>query len=96
MYWDTSVAGHEVYKGSAKDIVGSTKPTGGGGTDPDCVPAFMAGRKLAPDALIMLTDGYMSSSANAWAGVACPILWCVIGNKNVPVPKGQVVRVESD
>lgn len=96
MYWDTEVAGHEVYKGSTKDITTATKPKGGGGTDPDCVPVFMDDKKIAPDALIMLTDGYMNSNASRWSGVGCPILWCVIGNDSLRVPKGQVVRVERD
>lgn len=96
MYWDTNVAGHEVYKGDNKNITTATKPKGGGGTDPDCVPAFMAKNKITPDALIMLTDGYMNSDASNWSGVACPILWCVIGNDSLKIPKGQVVRVERD
>lgn len=96
LYWDTRVAGHEVYKGNTKNITTDTKPKGGGGTDPDCVPTFMGEKKLAPDALIMLTDGYMSSDASRWSGVACPILWCVIGSTHFKVPKGQVVRVERD
>jgi predicted metal-dependent peptidase len=96
MYWDTVVAGHEVYKGSNQNITTATKPKGGGGTDPDCVPTFMGEKKIAPDALIMLTDGYMSSDASRWSGVGCPILWCVIGNTDLKIPKGQVVRVERD
>lgn len=94
MYWDTSVARHEVYTGARKDVLATTKPAGGGGTDPDCVPKFMKTNKLKPDALIMLTDGYMSSDVSNWAGVECPVLWCVIGNRNVTIPKGKVVRVE--
>lgn len=94
MYWDTAVARHEVYTGARKDVLATTKPAGGGGTDPDCVPKFMKDNKLKPDALIMLTDGYMSSDANNWASLDCPVLWCVIGNSNVTIPKGKVVRVE--
>ena len=96
MYWDTNVAKHEVYisTGNAKSIVDNTKPAGGGGTDPDCVPAFMRDHKIKPDALIMLTDGFMSSNSGEWAHLSCPILWCVIGNRNVSIPKGSVVRIE--
>jgi predicted metal-dependent peptidase len=94
MYWDTNVARHEVYTGARKDVLATTRPAGGGGTAPDCVPKFMKDNKLKPDALIMLTDGYMNSDAGNWAGVECPILWCVIGNKNAAIPKGKVVRVE--
>lgn len=95
MYWDTDVASHEVYTNGNKNIVDSTKPAGGGGTDPDCVPTFMKDKHIEPDALIMLTDGYMSSDAGKWAHLSCPVLWCVIGNSSVSIPKGMVVRVES-
>jgi hypothetical protein len=83
-----------VYTSNTKSIVDSTKPAGGGGTDPDCVPAFMRDHKINPDALIMLTDGFMSSNSGEWAHLSCPILWCVIGNRNVSIPKGSVVRIE--
>jgi len=94
MYWDTSVAGHEVYTDDVKSILSSTKPAGGGGTAPDCVPQFMKDKNLKPDALIVLTDGYMSSDPRNWAHLSCPVLWCVIGNQNVAIPKGSVVRVD--
>ena len=60
------------------------------------ITQFMKDNKLKPDALIMLTDGYMSSDVGNWAGVECPVLWCVIGNSRVTIPKGKVVRVEPD
>ena len=95
LYWDTAVAGHETYKASdMRDIVHKTQPKGGGGTDPDCLPPYMAGKKLDPDAIIVLTDGYMSSNPEKWAAVSKPILWCVIGSTEFKVPKGQKVNVK--
>jgi predicted metal-dependent peptidase len=95
LYWDTAVAGHETYKASdMRDIVHKTQPKGGGGTDPDCLPPYMAGKKLDPDAIIVLTDGYMSSNPEKWAAVSKPILWCVIGSTGFKVPKGQKVNVK--
>jgi predicted metal-dependent peptidase len=97
LYWDTEVAGHETYKeGDMRDIVHKTKPKGGGGTDPDCLPPYMAGKKLDPDAIIVLTDGYMSSKPEKWASVNKPILWCVIGSESFRVPKGQKVNVKEN
>ncbi len=97
LYWDTEVAGHETYKGSTQSIVSATKPKGGGGTDPDCVPQFIHDKKLdKADAVIMLTDGYMSSKANKWAGLGMPILWCIIGSDSFKIPRGQVVRITKD
>lgn len=94
LYWDTEVAGHETYKGGdKKDLVHRTKPRGGGGTDPDCLPPYIAQKGLNPDAFIVLTDGYMSSDSRKWAAISKPVLWCIIGNTNFQVPKGQVVNV---
>lgn len=95
LYWDYAVAGHETYvKDNMRDIAHKTQPKGGGGTDPDCLPPYMAKMKLDPDAIIVLTDGYMSSKPENWAGVNKPILWCVIGSESFRVPKGQKVNVK--
>ena len=97
LYWDTEVAGHETHKGAAKSIVSKTSPKGGGGTDPDCVPAFMLDKKLEKaDALVVLTDGYMTSDPRKWAGLGLPILWCIIGSDSFKIPRGQVVCVTKD
>lgn len=97
LYWDTEVAGHETHKGAAKSIVSKTKPKGGGGTNPDCVPAFMLNKKLEKaDALVVLTDGYMTSDPRKWAGLGLPILWCIIGSDSFKIPRGQVVCVTKD
>jgi len=93
LYWDTEVAGHETYKGTNKDIVHRTNPRGGGGTDPDCVVDFMHEHELKPDALIMLTDGYMHSNKPKWAAIKAPTLWCVIGNDSYQVPNGQKLNI---
>jgi predicted metal-dependent peptidase len=93
VYWDTEVAGHEIHKGSNKDIVHRTNPKGGGGTDPDCVVDFMADQDFKPDALIMLTDGYMHTNKPKWAAIKTPTLWCVIGNEKYEVPNGQKLNI---
>jgi predicted metal-dependent peptidase len=94
VYWDTEVAGHEIHKGSNKDIVHRTNPKGGGGTDPDCVVDFMTGQDFKPDALIMLTDGYMHTNKPKWAAIKTPTLWCVIGNEKYEVPNGQKLNID--
>jgi predicted metal-dependent peptidase len=93
VYWDTEVAGHEIHKGSNKDIVHKTNPKGGGGTDPDCVVDFMIAQDFKPDALIMLTDGYMHTNKPKWAAIKAPTLWCVIGNEKYEVPNGQKLNI---
>ena len=94
MYWDTEVAGHETYTGTKADIVARTNPRGGGGTDPDCVPVFMKEKDIAPDALVILSDGYMNSDQAQWAGGKYPVLWCIIGNDGWTPPRGQLVNVK--
>jgi hypothetical protein len=95
LYWGTEVAGHETYKGAdKKSIVHQTNPKGGGGTDPDCVPVFMQAHELTPDVLVILSDGYMSSDPAKWAGVTCPVLWCIIGSKSFTPPVGQLVNIK--
>jgi predicted metal-dependent peptidase len=72
VYWDTEVAAHEKYdRGDYEAIMSSTKPAGGGGTDPRCVPKYIAAKKLNPECVIMLTDGYVGS----WGKWAHPVFW---------------------
>ena len=94
LYWDTRVDRHETYTNDLKGIVSRTTPSGGGGTNPDCVPKFMQDQKLKPDALVVLTDGYMHSNPGAWASLTAPTLWCVIGNSDYTPPKGQIVNIK--
>lgn len=75
IYWDTSVCQHEVYDRDAFDsLVTSTKPKGGGGTDPQCISDYIRAKKLQPEAIVVLTDGYVSSWGTHWTA---PMLWGV-------------------
>lgn len=94
MYWDTRVDGHETYTSDIKNIISRTNPRGGGGTNPDCIPVFMQEHSIRPDALVILTDGYMHSNPPGWASLNVPILWCVIGNSDYTPPKGQIVNIK--
>lgn len=97
IYWDARIASHEVYLApNVKSLVGMTKPEGGGGTDPDVIPPFLKEKKIEPDAIVVLSDGYMSSSKAAWSGVTAPVLWCLIGNSRFEIPCGKTVKVSED
>ena len=73
VYWDTGVCGHEVYDEQDRDnIVRSTKPMGGGGTDVECVPMYMNEHGIKPELVIVLTDGYLGGSWGQWS---VPVLW---------------------
>lgn len=93
IYWDGAVAGHEVYNDANMDsLVTSTKPKGGGGTDPTCVERYIAKEGLKPECVIMLTDGCIGN----WGNWEMPILWCICGSygRNTYAPVGKTVHVD--
>lgn len=96
LYWDSHVASHEHYMGS--EVSGAThmtKPKGGGGTEPGCVPKYMRENAMYPQCTIMLTDGYFyGDGCGDWHGVNSPVLWCVKGNHNFTPTVGKSVYVE--
>lgn len=93
LYWDSRVAGHETYDRVAlPNIVSSTKPRGGGGTSPSCITKYMKDKKLEPECVVVLTDGYVGSD---WGGTwSCPVLWCIVGGNDAVAPNGKTVHVK--
>lgn len=92
IYWDGEVAGHEEYSSSQVDsIIDSTKPKGGGGTDPTCVMEYMKEKAIKPEAIIMLTDGYIGNWGDEWNA---PILWTIVGNNRDYAPVGKTIHVK--
>jgi predicted metal-dependent peptidase len=84
LYWDTQVAGHETYnQGDYKALVQSTKPAGGGGTHVGCVNQYIKDKRLEPEAVIILTDGYVEDD---WGGSwgCTPTLWAVTSRRTSP------------
>ena len=73
LYWDTRVCQHEKYEQDQLDnLVSSTKPRGGGGTDPQCIVDYMNDKKIKAECAVILTDGYVCSWGEGWS---CPTLW---------------------
>lgn len=94
MYWDTSVAGHEEYDASSvPNIVSSTRPKGGGGTNPTCMISYMAEKNIKPEAIIMLTDGDIGNWGSEWNA---PVLWTIVRNKGKTAPVGKTIHVRGD
>jgi predicted metal-dependent peptidase len=96
MYWDTHVASRETYRDNElADLVTTTKPAGGGGTEPACVPKFMKKHDMKPECLIILTDGYIpNQDPSDWA-IESPVLWCIKGNSHFNQSVvGKVVHIE--
>lgn len=92
IYWGSDVAGHEEYEGNAvANIVSSTKPKGGGGTSPSCVSEYLEEKKIVPECIIVLTDGYVGSD---WGGNwTAPILWTIVGGNDVVSPNGKTIHI---
>jgi hypothetical protein len=91
LYWDTKICREEIYE---TDDLGTlsrtTKPAGGGGTDPACVTQYMEQHSIKPECVVMLTDGYVGSWGGTWP---CPVLWCILNNKSANPDNGQAVHI---
>lgn len=91
LYWDTEVAGHEVYGRDQLDkLVKSTKPAGGGGTDPACIPAYIKQKQIKPECVVVLTDGYVGS----WGTWEHPVLWAICGGYKPRPDVGTAIYID--
>lgn len=93
IYWDGDVAGHEKYEGSAvSDICQTTKPRGGGGTDPSCVSKYLRDENIKPECVIVLTDGYVPNWGDEWTA---PTMWVISGgNTSAVSDHGKTIYLE--
>ena len=95
IYWDARVAGHEVYEEhDMANLVASTKPMGGGGTDPRAMMKHMKEKHIKPECIIMLTDGEIYDWGNEWEA---PILWVICNrwrNGSITAPVGKTVQIK--
>ena len=95
LYWGTRVVGDEKYEAhELEGLVKSTKPRGGGGTDPNCVCQYMQEKQIKPQAVIMLTDGYVPGWGNWGLAGSPPLLWCIIDRPNTKAPIGKTVHIK--
>jgi predicted metal-dependent peptidase len=93
IYWDGAVAAHEKYEGGAvSNIVSSTKPRGGGGTDPSCVSKYLRDEGINPECVIVLTDGYVPNWGSEWTA---PTMWVISGgNTSAVSDHGKTIYLE--
>ena len=93
LYWDSAVCQDEKYlMHELDDLIDTTKPAGGGGTNVECVPAYLTEHGVKPQAAIILTDGYLGGT---WGNWACPVLWCILDNKHANPDVGVTVNINS-
>ena len=93
LYWDTRVCRDEKYDmHELDDLVKTTKPAGGGGTNVECVVEYITAEGIKPQAAIVLTDGYLGGTWGQWS---CPVLWCILDNKSAKPDTGKYVHIKS-
>lgn len=93
LYWDGGVDKHEEYEQhEIANLIDATRPMGGGGTDPDCVPKYMASKGMRPECVVMFTDGYVPNWGNDWVA---PVLWVVVDNKEATAETGKTVHIDT-
>lgn len=95
IYWDARVAGHETYdEFDMANLVSSTKPKGGGGTDPRCMMEYLKKEKIEPECIVMLTDGEIGDWGNDWGA---PIMWVICNSyraNSITAPVGKTVHIK--
>ena len=93
LYWDTKVCRDEKYDTHELDnIVNSTKPDGGGGTDVECVTDYIRDNNINAQAAIVLTDGHLYGGWGQWS---MPVLWCIMDNNHAKPDVGKTVNIKS-
>jgi len=92
LYWDHVVAGHEEYDdGNMSTLTESTKPRGGGGTDPRSVMNYINNRNMQPECVVILTDGEIDDWGTEWSA---PVLWVVKNTRTIIAPMGKSIHIE--
>ena len=96
IYWDAEVAGHEEYDAASMvNLVSTTKPKGGGGTDPTCMMRYLKEKQIKPECIIQLTDGYVPSWGDEWEA---PIMWVITetsySSNRIVAPVGKTVHLK--
>ena len=93
LYWGSEVVRDEVYEMHELDqMISSTKPVDGGGTDVRCVTEYMRENQISPSAVVVLTDGYLYGGWGTWT---CPVLWTILDNEHANPDVGKRVHIKA-
>lgn len=95
--WDTAIESHKRFEREGGESILDVKMRGGGGTNPACVFDYLRESKehnsVAPDAIVVLTDGYVPGWGDPHS-INAPVLWVVVGDNKAMPSHGQVVYVK--
>ena len=91
LYWDTHVCQHEKYEPDQyESLLTTTKPNGGGGTNPQCIVDYMKEQNIKAECCVVLTDGYVPTWGVGWT---CPVLWGIT-TRNITADVGTSIYIE--
>ena len=92
-WWDTEVASVDTFeRGNMGGLVGAVKPSGGGGTDPSCLPIWAKKEQKDYVCAIVITDGEFSKAGD-WGDL--PVLWLVINDRPVDnITVGRTIHIK--
>lgn len=91
IWWDTAVAGEQVFEPKDYAQIGSLlQPAGGGGTTPEVVKRYVEEKEYKAKCAIWLSDGdfYSSDVVMPW-----PVIWGIVGNDNFVPQQGKVLHL---
>lgn len=90
LYWDDSVAGHEIYNSSNyQNFINETKPKGYGGTDVKVVFEYLKKKEITPNVCIIMTDGYTDFPKEV---PEYPVIFVI--TTDITPPFGKIVRIK--
>ena len=87
IYWDTDIAGHQVFE-AGQFAVQNLKPKGGGGTDGAVLFDYLRDKRINPQAIVQFTDGYVGD----WGRSEWPTLWAI--TTDITAPFGTSIQIE--
>jgi len=94
IWWDTKVAGVQVFKpNDYGQMDKKLQAKGGGGTTVSVVARYMREKQMKPQATIMLTDGMVEDKFECPSG---PLLWGVVGGYRFQPARGKVLRISKE
>jgi predicted metal-dependent peptidase len=88
VYWDTEVAGHQIFE-DGQFAVQDLKVKGGGGTDGSVLFDYLRTENINPQAIVQFTDGYVGD----WGRTDVPTLWAI--TSDLQAPFGTSIRIEA-